>query len=689
MFILQAAAMWPGVLPLVVLLIFLVHLSRCSPGKVNYREKEKEVLDDILGEKKYDARIRPSGENGTDGPAIVRVNLFVRSIATISDIKMEYSVQLTFREQWLDERLKFNDYGGRLKYLTLTESSRVWMPDLFFSNEKEGHFHEIIMPNVYIRIFPHGSVLYSIRISLTLSCPMNLKLYPLDRQTCSLRMASYGWTTDDLVFVWKEGDPVQVVKNLHLPRFTLEKYLTDYCNSKTNTGEYSCLKVDLLFKREFSYYLIQIYIPCCMLVIVSWVSFWLDQSAVPARVSLGVTTLLTMATQTSGINASLPPVSYTKAIDVWTGVCLTFVFGALLEFALVNYASRSDMHRENMKKKYRETEHSSSVDPTTELLEQDGSANFQMVVAVQVPNEIQAHRRHLTDHFPPRIRSVQPHVLVNVPVPGRGGERINSNSNNNNNNNNFPPAINEGSFGSKDVARGHLYHHSHSPRHHPHHHHHHHHHSHRSRSHPRNTSTTGNHQHSHNVYPHMNNHQHQHQLNQLNQLNQLTQQPYNTRQRQHRHHHHHQRQQPQSPTSSSQTEEGETTGHGSPGVLSLNSRIPPSSSRCSSSPASSASRMETPSPSPSMLVSAGSKTNIKTSAGNTSAKVIRIFPRLPIGNRDSYSNYFKKLFSCRAKGSARIDVIARFAFPFMFVVFNFAYWSMYLFRDEETNTKMN
>ena len=79
-------------------------------------------------------------------------------------------------------------------------------------------------------------------------------------------------------------------------------------------GEYSCLRVDLLFKREFSYYLLTIYIPCCMLVIVSWVSFWLDQNSVPARVSLGVTTLLTMATQTSGINQSLPPVSYTKVI---------------------------------------------------------------------------------------------------------------------------------------------------------------------------------------------------------------------------------------------------------------------------------------------------------------------------------------------------------------------------------------
>ncbi|XP_025161864.1 glutamate-gated chloride channel isoform X4 [Harpegnathos saltator] len=400
--------MWPGAFSLLVLLAVLLHPSRCTQGKVNFREKEKQVLDNILGPGRYDARIRPSGENGTDGPAIVRVNLFVRSIATISDIKMEYSVQLTFREQWLDERLRFNDFGGRLKYLTLTEANRVWMPDLFFANEKEGHFHNIIMPNVYIRIFPDGFVLYSIRISLTLSCPMNLKLYPLDRQICSLRMASYGWTTADLVFLWKEGDPVQVVKNLHLPRFTLEKFLTDYCNSKTNTGEYSCLKVDLLFKREFSYYLIQIYIPCCMLVIVSWVSFWLDQSAVPARVSLGVTTLLTMATQTSGINASLPPVSYTKAIDVWTGVCLTFVFGALLEFALVNYASRSDMHSDNIKKQFpaSEMEHSSSIDPSSELLEPDGSASFAMPLVRHPEDSMSMEKlRQCEIHMQPRKKN--------------------------------------------------------------------------------------------------------------------------------------------------------------------------------------------------------------------------------------------------------------------------------------------
>ena len=46
----------------------------------------------------------------------------------------------------------------------MTETDRVWMPDTFFQNEKLGHFHDIIVPNVYVRIFPSGRVLYSIRL---------------------------------------------------------------------------------------------------------------------------------------------------------------------------------------------------------------------------------------------------------------------------------------------------------------------------------------------------------------------------------------------------------------------------------------------------------------------------------------------------------------------------------------------
>ena len=64
------------------------------------------------------------------------------------------------------------------------------MPDTFFRNERRGAMHNVLVPNLYVRIYADGTVLFSIRVSLTLSCPMNLKLYPLDTQTCPMQIAS-------------------------------------------------------------------------------------------------------------------------------------------------------------------------------------------------------------------------------------------------------------------------------------------------------------------------------------------------------------------------------------------------------------------------------------------------------------------------------------------------------------------
>ena len=46
-----------------------------------------------------------------------------------------------------------------------------------------------------------------------------------------------GWTTEDLQYLWKDLEPVQIVKDLHLPRFRLENYINEYCNIVTNTGK--------------------------------------------------------------------------------------------------------------------------------------------------------------------------------------------------------------------------------------------------------------------------------------------------------------------------------------------------------------------------------------------------------------------------------------------------------------------
>src|SRR6218665_1776950 len=106
------------------------------------------------------------------------------------------------------------------------------------------------------------------------------------------------------------------------------------------SGAFPCLEIRFILRRDIGFFLIQVYLPSMLIVILSWVSFWINVDASPARVSIGLLTVLTTTTQSTQSTAALPRVSYIKAIDVWMAVCLIFVFVALLEYAVVNVLSR-------------------------------------------------------------------------------------------------------------------------------------------------------------------------------------------------------------------------------------------------------------------------------------------------------------------------------------------------------------
>jgi len=102
-------------------------------------------------------------------------------------------------------------------------------------------------------------------------------------------------------------------------------------------GNYSRLACEFYFVRSLGYYIIHIYVPSCLIVVLSWISFWLHRDASPARVSLGITTVLTMTTILSSSNASLPKISYLKSIDIFLVTCFIMVFASLLEYAWVSF----------------------------------------------------------------------------------------------------------------------------------------------------------------------------------------------------------------------------------------------------------------------------------------------------------------------------------------------------------------
>uniref|UniRef100_A0AAY5K0N8 Glycine receptor, alpha 3 n=1 Tax=Esox lucius TaxID=8010 RepID=A0AAY5K0N8_ESOLU len=321
-------------------------------GRAIHPPSPSDFLDKLMGRTSgYDARIRP---NFKGPPVNVSCNIFINSFGSIAETTMDYRVNIFLRQKWNDPRLAYTEYPDGSLDLDPSMLDSIWKPDLFFANEKGAHFHEVTTDNKLLRIFKNGNVLYSIRLTLTLSCPMDLKNFPMDVQTCIMQLESFGYTMNDLIFEWQENGPVQVADGLTLPQFIM-KDETDlrYCTKHYNTGKFTCIEVRFHLERQMGYYLIQMYIPSLLIVILSWVSFWINMDAAPARVALGITTVLTMTTQSSGSRTSLPKVSYVKAIDIWMAVCLLFVFSALLEYAAVNFVSRQ--HKELLRFRRRRT----------------------------------------------------------------------------------------------------------------------------------------------------------------------------------------------------------------------------------------------------------------------------------------------------------------------------------------------
>ncbi|POI19573.1 hypothetical protein CIB84_016682, partial [Bambusicola thoracicus] len=125
------------------------------------------------------------------------------------------------------------------------------------------------------------------------------------------------------------------------------------------TGRYPKLVFHFELKRNILYFILETYVPSILLVVLSWVSFWISQSSVPARICIGVTTVLTMTTLMMGARTSLPNANcFIKAIDVYLGICFSFIFGALLEYAVAHFcALHRPSSKEIPKKKKKPKEH--------------------------------------------------------------------------------------------------------------------------------------------------------------------------------------------------------------------------------------------------------------------------------------------------------------------------------------------
>ncbi|XP_071376666.1 gamma-aminobutyric acid receptor subunit gamma-2 isoform X3 [Centroberyx affinis] len=304
--------------------------------------------------------------------------MFVNSIGPVNAINMEYTIDIFFAQTWYDRRLKFN---STMKVLRLNSNmvGKIWIPDTFFRNSKKADAHWITTPNRMLRIWNDGRILYTLRLTIDAECQLKLNNFPMDEHSCPLEFSSYGYPREEIVYKWKRSSvEVGDIRSWRLYQFSFVGLRNTSEIVRTVSGDYVVLTVFFDLSRRMGYFTIQTYIPCTLIVVLSWVSFWINKDAVPARTSLGkknrymisscakayifininilpfccyntnnfllflllfpgITTVLTMTTLSTIARKSLPKVSYVTAMDLFVSVCFIFVFAALIEYGTLHY----------------------------------------------------------------------------------------------------------------------------------------------------------------------------------------------------------------------------------------------------------------------------------------------------------------------------------------------------------------
>ncbi|KAG8260784.1 Gamma-aminobutyric acid receptor subunit alpha-4, partial [Homalodisca vitripennis] len=272
-------------------------------------------------------------------PAVVEVDIMVRSMGPISEVDMTYSMDCYFRQTWVDRRLAFLSDKDTLA-LSITMLERIWKPDTYFYNGKQSYLHTITTPNKFVRLYQDGRVLYSSRLTIKAGCPMNLENFPMDTQRCPLKFGSFGYTVNDVLYVWNGKRQVAIADDMKLSQFDLIATPAANQTDMLKSGEYSMLLVSFHLQRHMGNFLIQVYGPCVLLVVLSWVSFWLNREATADRVSLGITTVLTMTFLGLESRTDLPKVPYPTALDFFVFLSFGFIFATIIQFALVHYFTK-------------------------------------------------------------------------------------------------------------------------------------------------------------------------------------------------------------------------------------------------------------------------------------------------------------------------------------------------------------
>uniref|UniRef100_A0A914CN19 Uncharacterized protein n=1 Tax=Acrobeloides nanus TaxID=290746 RepID=A0A914CN19_9BILA len=274
----------------------------------------------------------------------VNIEMHVQDMGSLNEINSDFQIDILLSQLWNDPNLGFSNHSQCFRNITMESKhlSNIWTPNVVLVNSKQTMIHSSPTENVMFILYDNGTVWINHRLSVKAPCDLDesgFRLFPFDTRKCTLVFESYSHNSEEVTLHWMD-EPITLMKNIQLPDFDMVQFDTKKENMVYPNGYWDSLQVVFTFKRRYGFYILQAYVPTYLTIIVSWVSFCMEPKALPARTTVGVSSLLALTFQFGNILKNLPRVSYVKAMDVWMLGCISFVFGTMIELAVVCYITR-------------------------------------------------------------------------------------------------------------------------------------------------------------------------------------------------------------------------------------------------------------------------------------------------------------------------------------------------------------
>lgn len=281
-------------------------------------------------------------------PYEVGVGVQVEQVVSINQKDESFEVVGNLRLQWKDPKLAFDEraYGqsfrmsARDAFVRFAEANGIFVPAFGIHNQQGQRWTQ----NSGVIVFSDGQAIYGERFTVKLQAPeFDFARYPFDTQKFFVHVEAV-YPTAFMRFVPLAGFS-RLGERLGEEEWLFEKSWGSTAEVEGVTGRpTSRYSFGFQAHRHLNYYLLRIFVPLGIIVLVSWLTFFLQDFG--KRVDIAGANLLIFVAFNFTISSDLPRLGYMTFMDAI--IAATFVFSALVVVMNVIFKRMEIVGRERL-----------------------------------------------------------------------------------------------------------------------------------------------------------------------------------------------------------------------------------------------------------------------------------------------------------------------------------------------------